>query len=88
MIWKPLGVFMIIPTVMVALLLCIATRHVADKLMLNFSILCWIMANSNWMLGEFYEWDFRPFSFVCFSVGIIVMSIYFIRFGKEKFGKE
>jgi len=88
MVWKPLGVFMIIPTVLVAILLCIATRKVIDKFMLNFSTLCWIIANSNWMLGEFYEWNFKPFSFVFFCIGIVVMSIYFVIYGKQKlFGK-
>ena len=93
MFWKPLGIFMIVPTVLVAFLLCIATRKITDKLMLNFSILCWIIANSNWMLGEFYEWNFyewnfRPFSFTFFSAGIVVMAIYFILYGKSKFGGE
>ncbi|MFN4234242.1 MAG: hypothetical protein ACK4IK_05495 [Bacteroidia bacterium] len=88
MFWKPVGIFMIFPTVFVALLLCIATRHVTDKLMLNFSILCWIVANSNWMLGEFFELNFRPLSFVFFSIGIVTMTIYFILFGKQKFGSE
>lgn len=88
MFWKPIGIFMIFPTVFVALLLCIATRHITDKLMLNLSILCWILANSNWMVGEFFELNFRPLSFVFFSIGIVTMTIYFILYGKQKFGRE
>lgn len=88
MFWKPIGIFMIIPTVLVALLLCIATRRITDKLMLNFSILCWIIANSNWMLGEFYNLDYKPVSFVFFGIGIVVMTIYFILFGRQKFDGE
>lgn len=87
MFCKPLGIFMVFPTVTVALLLCFATRKFMDKLMLNFSILCWIIANSNWMIGEFYDLNYKPVSVTFFIIGIIVMTIYFVLFGKKNFLK-
>lgn len=56
MIWKPLGMFMIAPTVTVAVMLVIATSKLPHRQLLNLATLCWILANSNWMTGEFYTY--------------------------------
>lgn len=84
MIWKPLGMMMIVPTVSVAVMLVISTRKIPHRLLLNLATLCWIMANSNWMAGEFYHYNFRPFSFTLFILGILFSIVYFILFFQKK----
>lgn len=82
MIWKPLGMLMIIPTVSVAVVLVVYSLKTFQRLMLNLATLCWILANSNWMAGEFYEFDFRPVSFSLFISGIafaLVFLVFYIR---------
>ncbi len=84
MIWKPMGMMMIVPTVSVAIMLVIATRKIPHRLLLNLATLCWIMANSNWMAGEFYSYNFRPFSFTLFILGILFSIMYFFLFFQKK----
>jgi len=88
MIWKPLGMFMIVPTVTVAVMLVIATRKILHRLLLNLATLCWILANSNWMSGEFYSYNFRFLSFTLFILGILFAIVYFILYvQKNRFRK-
>lgn len=88
MIWKPLGMFMIVPTVSVAVMLVIATRKIPHRLLLNLATLCWILANSNWMTGEFYTYNFKPISFTFFILGILFAIVYFILYvQKNRFRK-
>jgi hypothetical protein len=84
MIWKPLGMFMIVPTVTVAVMLVIATRKILHRLLMNLATLCWILANSNWMSGEFYSYNFRPISFTFFLIGIFFTIMYFLYYVKRK----
>jgi len=46
MIWKPLGITMIFPTLLVSILIAWQTRHLMSELCHNLAITCWISANS------------------------------------------
>lgn len=83
MIWKPFGMIMIIPTVTVAVLLVIITRKILNHLLLNLATLCWILANSNWMTGEFYTYNYKPISFTLFIIGIFFAIVYFIFYNQK-----
>ncbi|WP_221766247.1 hypothetical protein [Hymenobacter metallilatus] len=57
MIWKPLGISMIFPTLTIALLITWRTRSIAAELAHNLAIVFWISANSYWMISEFLGFD-------------------------------
>jgi len=59
MIWKPLGILMIIPTLLIALIIAYRTRAMISELCHNLAIAFWISANSYWMISEFLGFDTR-----------------------------
>lgn len=76
---KPLGVFMVIPTLYVAIYLTIKNRKQKSELAHNLAVCFWICANSTWMIGEFfYEDTLRPASTVFFLAGLLTIIIYYI----------
>ncbi len=60
MVWKPLGIAMIVPTLAIAVLIAWRTRHVASERAFNWAITCWIVANAYWMVSEFFCFDDFP----------------------------
>ena len=54
MIWKVMGITMIIPTLTIAIIISWRTRKVASELAHNLAITLWITANSIWMISEFF----------------------------------
>lgn len=57
MIWKVLGIIMIIPTLSVAIFIAWRTREMKSELAHNLAIAFWILANSYWMTSEFFGFD-------------------------------
>lgn len=83
------GTFMIAPTVVLALIITYKTRKVFSELMHNIAVICWICANSIWMLGEFYCNDCtRPEARIFFFIGIAVLLIYYGTSFFKKFRKN
>ena len=80
MLWKPLGLFMIIPTVSVAVLITWQTRHLRAELYHNLAVLCWIIANVYWMITEFLALPdhTRYYAAIPFSIGLIIIAVYYI----------
>lgn len=79
MVWKPLGLFMILPTVSVALLITWQTRMQKAELYHNLAVDFWIFANCYWMITEFMNRDdLRHYTIVPFSIGIVFIAIYYI----------
>jgi hypothetical protein len=76
--WKLLGLFMIIPTLVVALKICWDTRHQTADLVHNLAVALWICANTTWMIGEFYYNDgTRDLAKVFFYSGMAVITSYY-----------
>ena len=76
---KALGMFMILPTVAIAVMITVKTRKVNTELFHNLAVCCWILANSIWMTGEFFFDDtFRPYATVFFIIGLLIMSYYYL----------
>jgi hypothetical protein len=76
---KPFGIFMIVPTL--ALAIRITYIHRADKSELahNLAVCFWIGANSVWMIGEFfYEDTWRGVATWFFVMGLSIMLLYYI----------
>jgi hypothetical protein len=77
-VWKPGGIFMIIPTLSVAFYILWKSRYHKAELYHNAAVCFWIMANSVWMLGEFMGKEWRPVAVIFFSAGLLVLCIYYL----------
>lgn len=81
MLWQPLGMVMIIPTVCLAVRITIRTRYLKSELFHNLAILCWICANCSWMTCEFFwpEYDvLRYYTAIPFGFGIGFIAYYYL----------
>jgi len=80
MLWKPLGLAMIVPTIGAALLITWQTRHIKSELLHNIAVVFWIFANAYWMLTEFFTHDdaLRYYAVIPFSLGIVVIAYYYL----------
>jgi hypothetical protein len=87
MVWKPLGILMIFPTLIIAIIIAIRTRHMVSELCHNIAIVLWITANSYWMIAEFMEFDglivsgnitYKYLAVIPFSLGILTMLYYYL----------
>ncbi|WP_430898199.1 MULTISPECIES: hypothetical protein [unclassified Paraflavitalea] len=79
MLWRPLGIAMIVPTMAVAILITWQTRKIKAELFHNLAIVSWISANAYWMISEFFKWpdETRYYAAIPFSIGILFIGIYY-----------
>ncbi|SKB28966.1 hypothetical protein [Daejeonella lutea] len=76
---KTLGLIMIVPTLCLALYITYRFRAVPAEFYHNIAVCSWIMANTIWMIGEFfYDDSFRPYAIVFFLLGLLVLAIYYL----------
>lgn len=76
--FKTFGTIMIIPTILVALWITFMARKSPSELVHNIAVVCWICANSIWMLGEFHCNDCtRPEARIFFFSGLGVLFVYY-----------
>lgn len=80
MLWKPLGLVMILPTLFFALKITWQTRLVQSELYHNLAVAFWIIANCYWMVVEFLETPdhYRYFTAIPFGAGILCILIYYV----------
>ena len=80
MLWKPLGLLMIIPTIGAALLITWQTRGIKSELLHNIAVIFWILANAYWMVTEFFSKNdnLRYYAIIPFTLGIIVIAYYYL----------
>ncbi|TDH26265.1 hypothetical protein EXU57_11855 [Segetibacter sp. 3557_3] len=87
LVWKPLGLAMIVPTLVIAVIIAYRTRQFMSEICHNLSIVFWIAANSYWMITEFYEFDekiltgsitYRDLTVVPFALGILTLAYYYL----------
>lgn len=73
------GLVMIVPTIGMAALIAWRLRHDAGELLHALAVVSWILANSIWMIGEFYMDDgTRPAATVFFVAGIALVLWYYV----------
>lgn len=76
--WKVVGTIMIVPTIAMAVYITIIARRSYSELMHNLAVVCWICANSIWMVGEFYFDDgTRLPAMVFFALGLLIIGYYY-----------
>ena len=87
LLWKPLGVLMIVPTIFIAVAITWRTRHILSERYHNLAVTFWIIANSYWMISEFLSFDempmtstltYRHLSIIPFALGICSIGYYYI----------
>jgi hypothetical protein len=84
-----LGVFMIIPTLTVAIYITYKTKESASDFFHNLAICSWIIANAVWMVGDFFFNDtLRPYATIFFFIGLILVSYFYLFLNKQKDGIE
>lgn len=81
---KIFGIIMIVPTVLMAIYIAIKTRS-ETVYYINLAILCWIAANSYWMICELTDNLHRKdYTIVGFVLGLIMTGIYYWKEGIKK----
>jgi hypothetical protein len=85
--WKPLGVIMIIPTLIISIVIAWRTRHIVSELCHNLAISIWISANSFWMCTEFFKVDniivfgsttVKHLAMIPFVTGVLILTFYYL----------
>jgi len=86
MIWRPLGIAMIFPTLIISMVIAYRTRQYMSELCHNVAITVWIMANSYWMISEFFHFDtnvlfgsysYKHLAIIPFFIGIFILAFYY-----------
>src|ERR1041384_7545529 len=76
--YKIAGLIMIVPTISVAVWLTLRMRELREEFIHNLAVCFWLMANSVWMVGEFFFNDStRPFSLLFFAAGLLTLAIHY-----------
>ena len=87
MLWRPLGILMVIPTLFIAILICWRNRSIMSELSHNLAIVLWISANSYWMISEFLHFDtiiisgaitYKHIAIIPFVLGILVLVWFYL----------
>ena len=87
MIWKVLGIVMIIPTLSVAIYIAYRTRHIKSEFAHNLAVAFWISANSYWMISEFFGFDEvnilgtyegKHLAMIPFLIGVAILAWYYL----------
>ena len=92
MIWKELGMIMIVPTLSVAIWISWRTRAIRSELAHNLAVVFWISANAYWMISEFYGFDSvivwqnftgKHMALIPFITGALIL-LYYYAFQRPK----
>ena len=94
MVWKPLGIAMIFPTLIIAIVITYRSRAYLSEVCHNIAVALWISANSFWMVSEFLKFDtkilfgvytYKHLALVPFILGTLpLIYFYIIKSGKSK----
>lgn len=96
MVWRPLGIAMIFPTLIISIIIAWRTRQYMSERYHNFAITFWIVANSYWMVSEFLHFDivplwgdytFKHLALIPFCIGILILGSYYLLW-KPKYKNE
>jgi hypothetical protein len=78
--FKPLGVAMVFPTLIVAIYITWKNRSIHSELAHNLAVIFWITANSMWMVFEFMERDeeLKNYCLIPFGTGLLILLFYYM----------
>jgi hypothetical protein len=81
MLWKPIGVIMFVPTLILSIIITRQTRSIASELYHNIAVTSWICANGYWMVTEFFwseDDSLRYFASIPFGIGLCSILFYYL----------
>jgi len=87
MVWRPLGMVMIVPTLAISIVIAWRTRQIVSELCHNLAIVVWISANSFWMCSEFFGVDnhivfgtttVKQLAMIPFITGVLILAFYYL----------
>jgi hypothetical protein len=87
MVWRPLGIAMIFPTLIIAIVIAWRNRQYMSEVCHNVAIVFWITANAYWMISEFLHFDtfalfgeytFKHLAIMPFATGILILAYYYL----------
>ena len=87
MVWKPLGLLMILPTFIIAIIICWRNRKHVGETAHNLAVVFWISANSYWMISEFFKFEalrlfgtytYKNLAVIPFGIGIIILAWFYL----------
>ena len=87
MIWRELGITMIVPTLSVAIWIAWKNRDIKAELAHNLAIVFWISANAYWMISEFFGFDDdlilgdvtgKHMALLPFTIGAVILLYYYV----------
>ena len=76
--FKPLALLMILPTVSLAFYIAYKTKNHTSDFIPNLAVCFWICANATWMIGEFFDCEFRIYAATLFAIGITIILAYYL----------
>ncbi len=79
MFYKPGGIFMIFPTISMALYILWRSRNNRSEFFHNLAVCFWIAANSWWMLTEFMKIEhlYKKYAVYLFLMGLATLVVYY-----------
>ncbi len=86
--WKPGGLIMIPPAVLVAFYILWRSRKNITDLFHNIAVALWICGNSLWMAGEFFAVDCRPYAVTLFAIGLATLVFYYFVLHRKEIKNE
>jgi prepilin signal peptidase PulO-like enzyme (type II secretory pathway) len=87
LIWRPLGIIMIFPTLIISIIIAWRTRQFMSELCHNLAITVWITANSYWMISEFLHFEsvivtgsitYKHLAVIPFVMGVLILAYYYL----------
>ena len=92
MLWKTLGMVMVVPTLLISILITWRNRHIRSERAHNMAITFWISANAYWMISEFFGFDeqrvwggfeARYYAVIPFAIGVVILAWHYL-FERDK----
>lgn len=76
---KLAGVIMVVPTAAMAIYIAWRSRSEIGEFLHCLAVVAWILANSTWMIGEFFYQDgTRPLATAFFVAGLALVGWYYL----------
>lgn len=86
---KWLSLFMIIPTLGVAVLITYKLKNIRIDLFHNLAICFWIAGNSIWMIYDFYfPTKSRTIAITFFIIGLIIALYFYLNLALSKYDRK
>jgi hypothetical protein len=82
--YKLLGALMVLPTIGLCIWIILKTKNTND-VFVNLAVLCWISANSFWMLMEFFNHNiYKNYAAIPFACGFLFVGIFYAKNFRDK----